>query len=264
MRPVYALVLLGLSILSSGCALIEDSNRNLFVALSTPIETHREMARNRSWAEAAWQKERCTQGFAERTEDYAQGFKEGYAEFLFRGGDGEPPLVAPLRYRHIRYQNANGYLAIENWFAGYRHGAAIARDTGARSWVTGPSGLQSAIPKNGTHDPQSAIPTQLNQELPEVIPAPPKLVPMSMQEENSTTPMQLTIGVLESPQDISDSLPEPMKIKILQVREAPETLKAKITGISVAPSPAPANEPQVVPEPVRARITTIRVVSPKD
>ena len=262
MRSAYALVLLGLSILSSGCALIEDTNRNLFVALSTPIETHREMARNRSWADAAWQKERCTQGFVERSDDYAQGFKEGYAEYLFRGGDGEPPLVAPLRYRHIRYQNANGYLAIENWFAGYRHGAAIARDTGARSWVTGPSGLQSAVPKNGTQESHLLLPVQTPQESIEVIPAPPLLLPMPMSNEDLILQPRTELG---TPQSTAEPLPQPMKIKILQVREAVvETPKAKITAISVATSAVPANEPQVAPESVRARITTIRVASPKD
>src|SRR5262249_47332458 len=121
MRPAYALTLLGWCVLCPGCALVEDGCRNVCVALSTPIELHRENARNRQWAEATWQQVYAS-GPWPRTEDYACGFKDGYAEYLFRGGDGEPPLVAPLRYRSVRYQTPAGYQAAEEWFAGYRHG----------------------------------------------------------------------------------------------------------------------------------------------
>src|SRR5205807_2557372 len=79
---------------------------------------------------------------SEHSEDYAQGFKDGYAEYLYRGGDGEPPLLPPKRYRHVRYQTPQGYMAAEDWFAGYRHGAAVAHHTGARRWITGPTGWQ--------------------------------------------------------------------------------------------------------------------------
>ena len=129
MKLRLALLLLGLCMPTAGCALIEDSARNMCVAISTPIETHLEKARNRNWAEEAWQKARGNDEMCNRSEDFAHGFKDGFAEYLFRGGDGETPLVAPLRYRHIRYQTQQGYVAIEDWFAGYRHGAASCNVT---------------------------------------------------------------------------------------------------------------------------------------
>jgi integrase len=42
----------------------------------------------------------------------------------------------------------------EDWFAGFRHGAAEAREGGYRQWVTGPSSLRSmAVPVSGPLEP---------------------------------------------------------------------------------------------------------------
>src|SRR5436190_20867042 len=121
MRLAFALLLFGLSVGSSGCALTEDAFHNICYSITTPVEVHREMARNRQWAEDAWASASWSNQNGRYTEDYAFGFKDGYAEYLFRGGDGEPPLMAPRHYRHVRYQNPQGYQAIQDWFAGYRH-----------------------------------------------------------------------------------------------------------------------------------------------
>src|SRR3974390_3207027 len=109
MRHALALALIGLSTACSGCALVQDSCHNVMVGIKTPIEEHHERARNRQWAEAAWQQVNTTCSGAGVSEDYARGFKEGFAEYLFRGGNGEPPLVAPARYRDARYQTQQGY-----------------------------------------------------------------------------------------------------------------------------------------------------------
>jgi hypothetical protein len=64
--------------------------------------------------------------------NYAKGFKEGFADYLVSGGSGEPPLVPPPRYWTTRYESPTGVQAIEDWYAGWRHGAAVARATGYR------------------------------------------------------------------------------------------------------------------------------------
>jgi hypothetical protein len=141
MRPAHALWLLGLSIALSGCALVEDASRNIHVACATPREERQEKARNQEWAEEAWQTVCKDAGASGHSPDFAQGFKDGFAEYLFRGGNGELPLAAPLRYRDVGYQNPQGYQAIQDWFEGYRLGSARAHDSGARKWITGPSPL---------------------------------------------------------------------------------------------------------------------------
>src|ERR1043165_3525817 len=141
MRPWFALSLLGLSMLGSGCALIEDGHHNLAVSVSRCLEMRRECQRNRRWAEAAWSEICAAEEATAHSSDYAAGFKDGYAEYLLRGGEGEPPLVAPCKYHDLRYQTPQGYQAIQDWFSGYRHGAAVARQSGVRRWITGPSAL---------------------------------------------------------------------------------------------------------------------------
>src|SRR5437763_11551304 len=152
MRPAIALAMIGWTMLCSGCALVQDGSRNLCSGFCAPFEAHRENARNRRWAEDAWLGVSGSDGPCKRNDDYAQGFKDGYTEYLYRGGDGEPPLLPPLRYRHVKYQTPQGYGAVEDWFAGYRHGAGVARDTGARRWITGPTGLPEAHGPT-THEP---------------------------------------------------------------------------------------------------------------
>jgi hypothetical protein len=166
MRSVAVPLVLCLSLFGPGCALLQDATRDLCVSFSEPLEEMRERSRNRQWAEAAWQQVCATEGTADHSDDFATGFKDGYAEYLFRGGDGEPPMTPPLHYRHFSYQTPDGYAAISDWFAGYRHGTAAAKASGAREWITGPSSLRA-----GTDVPQ------LNgqQEIAPVPPSPSKV-----------------------------------------------------------------------------------------
>jgi hypothetical protein len=147
MRVPFTLWLVGLSCLCSGCSLFCDSAGLLTYKMRQAVDDCFEQLRNQRWAEAAWdqvcQGNRSQQPYSD---DYACGFKYGFADYLYQGGTGEPPLLAPGRYRSLRYQTAAGYLAVQDWFAGYRHGAATARQSGLRSWVTGPTSLLPAPP----------------------------------------------------------------------------------------------------------------------
>jgi hypothetical protein len=255
--------------------MMEDSARNIYVGVSTPFEVHREMKRNREWAEAAWQGVGCKNASGKRNDDYACGFKDGYAEYLFRGGDGEPPLVAPLKYRHIRYQTPEGYQAIEDWFAGYRHGAATARDSGARHWITGPSALEAGMPMDA-REPHLLAPGTVG-PMPEVLPSQPTPVPPDpMKQSSSGEPPLIDFGLpLANPvQHVPPPPPADMGHTEPRVfikganaaplepeMTAPPSLRARITGIN-APQAARITGISVAPEesaiaPVRAKIMTI-------
>lgn len=143
MRPLRAFFLFGLSFLGAGCALFTDVSRNIGVGMLRSHEARREWRRDYRWAERAWAKNCTAAGGSHASKAYANGFKDGFAEYLFRGGNGEPPLVAPLRYRRLCKQTPCGYQAIDDWFMGYRHGASVARASGVREWITGPSSLHS-------------------------------------------------------------------------------------------------------------------------
>lgn len=144
MRLRVALAVVGVGLLASGCSLVVQTTRVVVAHVSQVAEDSAECKRNRKWAEAAWRVAAAEdQG---HSPDYGAGFREGFAEFLYQGGDGEPPPLPPKRYRKLRYQTPEGYRAIADWFAGYRHGAAVARDGGYRQWVTGPSSLSTDLP----------------------------------------------------------------------------------------------------------------------
>jgi hypothetical protein len=191
MRPLFALVLFGLSSLSSGCALFVDASRNFAVSLARPVERARERHRNYRWAEQAWAETCAADGAEPRSPDYAAGFKDGFAEYLFRGGNGEPPLVASLCYRGARYQTPQGYQAIQDWFTGYRHGASVAKKSGAREWITGPSSLRAATPGPAPPvapaPPPEGQPDQTAKPRPQVLP-PPHPIPDAMPPKKSAGP----------------------------------------------------------------------------
>jgi integrase len=220
MRPLFVIVLIGLSFASSGCSLFVDAGRNLSVSAARNIERKREWHRNYQWAERALAECCAADGATVRSKDYATGFKDGYAEYLFRGGNGEPPLVAPQRYRLLSYQTPQGYQAIGDWFAGYRRGAAAAKASGAREWITGPSSL--LIGHAGAAPPSA--PGGLNEALPGEPPKPPqpelpppRLAPDAAPPKRSAAPSRpgpvvVTHDVTGDPVPEEDSPDAPSKL----------------------------------------------------
>jgi hypothetical protein len=94
--------------------------------------------RNQELAEAFWADFQAAAPGMTYSDDFALGFKEGFAVFLFEGGTGNPPPVPPRYYWRTEYQSVEGHQAIEDWFAGYRRGAGSARLSGYRRLVTVP------------------------------------------------------------------------------------------------------------------------------
>jgi hypothetical protein len=146
MRRMVALSVVALSIFGSGCTLVSDATSLTVFEMRECLQDHLESARNRKWAARAWEEVEACNPQRGYSADYAQGFKDGFESYLFRGGNGEPPAFPPRNYRQVRYQTPQGYQAIEDWFAGFRHGATAARESGQRRWITGPSALANPGP----------------------------------------------------------------------------------------------------------------------
>jgi hypothetical protein len=68
--------------------------------------------------------------------DYALGFRDGFVDYVYAGGNGEPPPVPPRQYWNVMLRSPEGKQLADAWFAGYRHGAQIARDGGYRDLGT--------------------------------------------------------------------------------------------------------------------------------
>jgi hypothetical protein len=73
------------------------------------------------------------------TIDQERGFEEGFVDYLIAGGTGHPPPLPPRRYWKAKFQTPDGQLAVQQWFRGYEHGAAVAEASGLRSLVTLPA-----------------------------------------------------------------------------------------------------------------------------
>lgn len=134
-----------LCLLFAGCSSVcKIATRTLCVEpllFPTQRDSHRTKKRDRQWAKAAWQAEMAANPEVCCSEEYKRGFKEGFADYLYAGGTGEPPPVPPRRLWNLDYRTAEGHKAVEDWFAGFRQGAHAVREAGYRNLVTAKSSL---------------------------------------------------------------------------------------------------------------------------
>jgi hypothetical protein len=183
-----------LSLFGPGCTLVRDATCLTVFEVKESAEDFWESFRDRRWAAHAWAEVVRTNPGVPYSEDYARGFKDGYAYYLFRGGNGEPPLL-PTHYRTLAFQTPAGYQAIADWYAGFRHGAYAERQRGSRQWITGPPELPSSRPllphtAAGPAEPvpapslpqevtplSASVPPKAQPERPSVAKQPPAAVP---------------------------------------------------------------------------------------
>jgi hypothetical protein len=133
MRPITLLAAVVLGVGGAGCGTFwENTCRNLREAPIYGLNECRVEARNARLARQAWDSLRRSHPEEAYSSDFGDGFQDGYADYLESGGSGQPPAVPPFRYRLARYQTPAGYRAIEDWYAGFRAGAAAAKDSGLR------------------------------------------------------------------------------------------------------------------------------------
>jgi len=98
-----------------------------------------ERHRDHQLAEATW-KRICEAHHEERySPDYGRGFVDGFEDYLYAGGNGEPPALPPRDYWKPKYESPEGRKAVQDWFAGFRHGVLEARLGGYRQLVLVPA-----------------------------------------------------------------------------------------------------------------------------
>ncbi len=91
------------------------------------------------WAEEAWSEWQGNNPGATASTDYYDGFRNGFVDYCFAGGSGEPPPIPPRRFWRTMYRNTAGDTAIADWTAGFRAGAGAARAGGYRKRAVVPS-----------------------------------------------------------------------------------------------------------------------------
>lgn len=168
-----AILLLGilLPLTGAGCGLLHTGTSVIAHKAREAWDDCTEKCRNRAWAREAWDRVCGESSGAVYSKHHARGFEEGFASYLYRGGSGEPPSVPPFEYRGIHGQTPEGYQASLDWFAGYRHGSAVAREGGYRDLITGPSVLRT-IPALAPAPASPAVPVPFHVPSPSAPPGP--------------------------------------------------------------------------------------------
>ncbi|MCI0464486.1 MAG: hypothetical protein L0Z62_46740 [Gemmataceae bacterium] len=132
------LVTVAACVLCSGCSLASTAAHNVLRLPAQALEDFSESVRNRKLSDSAWNAVLAAGGTY--SQDHAAGFRDGFTDYLRAGGTGGAPTLPPRRYWKVRYQTPQGARAVADWFAGFRHGAAMAMASGYRQWVTIPVG----------------------------------------------------------------------------------------------------------------------------
>ena len=127
----------------TGCQLAGNAVKNVNYEFELATAEILERCNYEKLAQASWQTLRPPQTVPK---EYAQGFKDGFVDYLQFGGSGQPPYVPPKRFWGPHYRTPEGYQANENWFAGFHLGTAMAQQSGYRKWVTLPSAPPTALP----------------------------------------------------------------------------------------------------------------------
>jgi hypothetical protein len=184
-RRELALYLIGFAVLSPGCSLVCNATHNLVNETRRCADDYWEDVRERRLARDHWGMVAASSPGRVFSEDFVSGFEDGFVDFVHNGGAGLPPPLPPDRYRQVYYETPEGHVAIEQWFDGFRDGAAAARASGYRQFVTMPVAFAQppvVPPQPHALHPGALPPTPANQFLPSdqqlpVLPAPRQVEP---------------------------------------------------------------------------------------
>jgi hypothetical protein len=149
------LLLLMLLPMSGGCSWLHYSIENL---ACTPVNWFEECAFRhhiQQLACDAWERVEHDDS-TDHSPAYAAGFRAGFVDFIESNGTGEPPAAPPKRLQQAGYRTPNAQLDIADWFAGFRHGSRVARETGIRDRFVIPISLPPR-PVVGEPPPREAV-----------------------------------------------------------------------------------------------------------
>jgi hypothetical protein len=142
MRELAVALIGALCIGNAGCRVFCQGARTLVlepIQYCNKLDRWRTHSRHYRLATFVWEEFACQHSGL--SADFERGFKDGFTDYLDFGGTGEPPPLPPRMYWKDDYQSLAGHVAIEDWFAGFRQGAAEAQASGWRDFATVPSSV---------------------------------------------------------------------------------------------------------------------------
>ena len=173
MRLKRYLALLGLCAVAQGCTPLKNVAETVIcepAAYCLGMDDFVSCCRNRHLADEAWYHFQSALPDCQYSDDFADGFKTGFADFLYAGGNGDPPVVPPRSYWRPTYETPQGQLMMQDWFRGYRHGTAVARESGYREAVVVPASI--GLPPIVEPTPPTAFRPLPMPRADEILPAP--------------------------------------------------------------------------------------------
>ena len=178
MKDARRRLILLLCVVQPGCSFFYYGAKNLVEA---PLDARDEQlmrCRFNQMADDAWRQTVVDDPSLAEAYHYGAGFRRGFADYLEANGTGQPPGTPPWEYRSAAFETPRGQRDIEDWYAGFRSGAAAARAGGYRdAAVVLPLALPPAY---GTPKPAPAPQppaTAPQAPAPELLPAPHKAPP---------------------------------------------------------------------------------------
>lgn len=177
MNRTWMLWLLGLTVLGPGCAPFVDTARTMifepvhYCESFDRIKTH---CRHKRFAEASLEDYMHVHDPEAPSPDFACGYVDGFTRYLDKGGAGNPPPVPPRQYWRVDNRGPQGRRGAEEWFAGFRAGAAAAMASGLRQVETVPASVANFRSSVGTVQEQTpnSLPGEALPPPREVLPAP--------------------------------------------------------------------------------------------
>lgn len=231
-----------------GCGIIQSTTRTLVNEIQVGHTYHGIGHRLRSDARCVWREVRAQYPRRAFTEEFRDGFLDGYVDYLDRGGNRSIPAVPPAKYtRHKKYFTEEGQCLVKDYFLGFKYGQDIAVATGKREFLTVPVLLP--VVEDGPPDfklaPRAdagALPTPAPVTMPAPTPPPapaPGRAPASpaVEPPSALFPPAAHAG---EPAGAGSSLPEP----------APVAQTPKAVPVPSPAPPAPVPVPPVVAVPV--------------
>ncbi len=119
----------------AGCGLLPRAARFVVPEDTGPSQTRRGIERDqRRDAREAWQTIAARYPGQALSDEFRDGFLDGYADYLERGEGAQPPAVSPAKYRYA----LDGSSAAADYYAGFRYGVEVAVASGRRVGPTEP------------------------------------------------------------------------------------------------------------------------------
>ncbi len=91
-----------------GCTMYESVGRNAIIEPTARTNTTLSCIRDHLVAKDVWNTIKSSEPDQNYSQDYAEGFQAGFADFLKKGGITIPPSMPPYRYWGRKYETLEG------------------------------------------------------------------------------------------------------------------------------------------------------------